>query len=69
MLFRKDNDKMCACCKNAGLASNGKLLCPRKGFVRAEDCCRHYRYDPLKRIPKRAKVKDFSGFGEDDFSL
>lgn len=48
-------------------AVDGTVLCEKKGVVAADYRCRHYRYDPLKREPKRrARVLEHS---EKDFSL
>lgn len=69
MLFRKDVEKVCACCAHSGQSGDEQLLCTKKGFVGPDDHCRHFRYDPLKRTPKRNKAKDFSQFTEEDFSL
>ena len=58
-------------CKNCllGRATAGgqHVLCARKGVVDADFCCRKYRYDPLKRVPRSApKLPPMS---EDDFKL
>jgi hypothetical protein len=29
------------------------MLCDRSGVVDASHCCRRFRYDPLKRKPRR----------------
>lgn len=36
-------------------SSDGEMLviCPRKGLVSADYVCKAFRYDPLKREPKR----------------
>jgi hypothetical protein len=31
-------------------------------------CCR-FRYDPIKRIPKKEKAPDFRQYDSDDFKL
>lgn len=69
MLFRKNVVKKCAYCAHAGQANDGKLLCPKRGFVSADGSCRRFRYDPLKRTPKKQKAKDFTAFTEEDFRL
>ena len=35
----------------------------------ADDQCRRFRYDPTKRIPRKARALDFSKYDERDFSL
>ena len=69
MLFRKNVEKACAYCANSGQSGADALLCPKKGFVSPDGHCRHFRYDPLKRVPKRGRVKDFSQFKDEDFPL
>ncbi|MBO4418306.1 MAG: hypothetical protein J5789_00540 [Oscillospiraceae bacterium] len=69
MLFRKDIEKTCACCVRSGQSGGENLICPKKGFVSPEGHCWRFRYDPLKRTPKRSLAKDFSQFTEEDFSL
>lgn len=69
MLFRKNVAKFCAYCKHSGQASNGQMLCKKKGFVNTDDKCWRFRYDPLKRTPSRYQAKDFSQFDDRDFSL
>lgn len=69
MLFRKNVAKFCSYCVHAGQASNGQMLCAKKGFVSPDHKCFRFRYDPLKRTPARYKAKDFSQFSEEDFRL
>ena len=45
----------------------GCFYCEKKGPVRQMSKCRHYRYDPLRRIPKRAPK--LPGFSPEDFAL
>ena len=33
---------------------DGAIICTRKGRVSAGFYCRRFRYDPLRRIPKKA---------------
>ena len=43
------------------------VLCEKKGVVDPESRCRHYKYDPLKRIPPKPLAQlDFSA---EDFKL
>jgi hypothetical protein len=69
MLFRKNVAKNCSYCSHAGQASNGKMLCTKRGFVPEDGKCWRFRYDPLKRTPSTYKTKDFSSFSEEDFTL
>lgn len=69
MLFRKKIEKSCSYCARSGKIDENTYLCEKKGVVSSYDQCRRFRYDPLKRIPKKAKAKDFSKIDELDFSL
>ena len=69
MLFRKKIDRFCSYCVYAGKLDDETYLCAKRGFVAACHHCRKFKYDPLKRVPKRRKPKDFSEYDELDFSL
>lgn len=43
------------------------VLCEKKGVVLPESKCRHYKYDPLKRIPQKPLPQ--MEFSADDFKL
>ena len=52
-------EKCCRYCERAkSLADESVMLCGRYGVVDTLFCCRRFRYDPLKRNPKRAKLED-----------
>lgn len=64
----KNYEKRCEHCLNGKLpADRSIVLCKRFGVVETGFCCRHFRYDPLKRIPKRAKIQ--TDFDENEFKL
>lgn len=69
MLFRKDIERSCSYCTRSAKVDENTCLCERKGLVSANDSCRRFRYDPLKRVPKAFKPADFSEFDNVDFSL
>ena len=49
-------EKYCKYCEEASSLSGGEtMLCNRFGVVSAAHKCRRFRYDPLKREPKRLK--------------
>ena len=49
-------EKMCRVCEWAhGLQDEDTMLCEKKGVVQSDYFCRHFRYDPLKRIPGQTK--------------
>ena len=43
------------------------FVCQKKGVVPSEFSCRHYRYDPLARIPRRPL--ELEKFAAEDFAL
>ena len=53
MLFRKKIDRFCSYCVYAGKLDDETYLCAKRGFVAACHHCRKFKYDPLKRVPKR----------------
>ena len=63
-LFRKH----CAYCKSGSVINEGQVICSRRGVVDSADHCRHFCYDPLKRVPLRpATLRD--QYTSEDFSL
>ena len=67
-VFKKDIPPRCEYCIY-GMRSgySDEILCRKKGVTDISDSCRRYKYDPLKREPKKIKIdKDY---GAKDFSL
>lgn len=69
MLFRKKIDRSCEYCLHGAKLEEGGILCVKKGMMPENKPCRKFRYDPCKRIPKKAKPIDFSKYDQEDFSL
>lgn len=69
MLFRKKIEHCCAHCIHGTKLEDGQILCAKKGLRHQEDKCFRFQYDPLKRVPVKARALDFSRYDEDDFSL
>ncbi len=69
MLFRKNIEKHCAYCALAGEVDAAHMICRRCGIVPSEHACRHFVYDPLKRVPPKQMPADFSKYDQKDFSL
>ncbi len=47
-------EKFCKYCELAKtLSEPDTMLCKKRGIVPANHCCMRFRYDLLKRIPKR----------------
>lgn len=66
--FNRDLPRACAYCAYGQLTSSGEeVLCPKHGVTGPRDSCRHYRYDPIKRVPKRTKIAD--GYDPEDFFI
>ena len=56
-LFGNRNEPACETCALGKRGSDGQsVLCRRVGAVSLHHHCRHYQYDPLRRIPKRDPV-------------
>ncbi len=56
-LFGNRNEPACETCALGKRGSDGQsVLCRRVGAVPLHHHCRHYQYDPLRRIPKRDPV-------------
>ena len=67
-LFNKQLPQKCSTCQFAHVLQYSKeILCKKRGICDPDDCCRSYRYDPLKRIPKKAALRD--DYRKEDFSL
>lgn len=69
MLFRKKIEPSCAYCLYGAHLEDEQILCSKKGSCTMADKCWRFRYDPCKRVPKKAKALDFSKYDEEDFSL
>ncbi len=70
MLFRKDIEKSCSyCVRAAKTIDSDYVICSKKGIIPCNGSCRRFKYDPLKRIPQKAKTQDFSQYDDVDFSL
>ena len=60
MLFTKKIDPLCAYCQRGNPIAPDTILCKKRGVTRPDSACPAFRYDPLKRIPPRPKMPDFS---------
>lgn len=69
MLFRKKIERACSYCLHGTALEDGQILCTKKGVRSAEGKCFRFQYDPLKRVPMKAKALDFSRYEEEDFTL
>ena len=69
MLFRKKIAKSCSYCSRGVKLNEDFVLCSKKGVQPNYGKCFRFRYDPLKRIPTKAKAMDFTKYNQEDFSL
>ena len=69
MLFRKKIERSCVYCVHGTKLDEEQILCAKKGVCPADGKCLRFRYDPCKRIPRKAKAMDFSKYDNEDFSL
>lgn len=69
MLFKKDIEPRCAYCKRGAVLDEDRVMCMKKGIVSPTGSCRKFKYDPLKRVPPKPAVADFSHLKEEDFAL
>ncbi len=66
--FNKKLAKHCEYCVHGlKFGAENEIMCKKKGITSAFDSCRHYKYDPLKREPLKAKVAD--NYNPEDFSI
>ena len=69
-LFRKKIDRACQYCCHAIIGSGEHVTCRKKKKLMPLDSkCMRFQYDPLKRVPHKAKPLDFSKYENEDFSL
>ena len=68
-LFNKnDITPSCSYCVHGKLSPNKEsILCVKAGIVDLDYSCKKFKYDPLKRQPRRPKAID--KFDASDFSL
>lgn len=69
-VFNTDNiEPKCEYCQHGKLSADGEtVLCPKKGVVSKDSKCRKYKYDIMKRTPRR-KAAVNRDFNSEDFSL
>lgn len=66
--FNKKLQHRCEYCVHGiGILNSNEIICKKKGVTDRQDCCRRYKYDPLKRTPENAKIS--SNYSAEDFSL
>lgn len=67
-LFGNKPESSCATCSLGKTSAEGDaVMCKHAGVVSPDHSCRRFRYDPLKRIPRRSRP--IESFDEQAFSL
>ena len=67
--FGKNIDPACEYCALGKLTSDGKnVLCKKKGVTALYYHCRRFKYDPIKRVPKKPTLK-LANLSQQDFEL
>lgn len=68
-LFKGNTEPQCACCEYAEITEGNDVVVCRKigGVMQLYSQCKKYRYDPLKREPR--KIYFSADFTKEDFQL
>lgn len=69
MLFDRNIDPCCEYCRHGSALDNYEIACVKQGIMSSSGSCRHFAYEPTKRVPRVQKLIDSSRFSEDDFTL
>ena len=68
LFSEKNYSKQCVNCIYGNLTDDKmNVLCEKKGVMEPDDCCRKYKYDPLKRVPQKITLR--SDYNAEDFML
>lgn len=66
--FNKNIEKRCEYCLHSQKYEGiGEILCNYKGAVEPDHHCRRFKYDILKRQPKKLRTEDT--YTADDFAI
>ena len=67
-VFNKKLTRPCKyCLYSTELNFTKEVLCKKRGISDSDGCCRHYKYDPLKREPVRQTIdKEYT---KEDFEI
>ncbi len=68
IINEKNYTKQCSnCFYGRTTKDRTEVLCEKKGIVSPDYKCRHYRYDPLKRVPNKTVID--TNYTAEDFKL
>jgi hypothetical protein len=57
--YDPDTERACAyCIHSSPLDDEDSVLCRKKGVIAADFCCRKFRYDVLKRRPRKVPLPE-----------
>ncbi len=66
--FNVKENKSCSCCVFGEKSPfNQDVFCRKHGVCDKRDCCRHFKYDVLKRNPTQKAPSD--NYSPEDFNL
>jgi len=68
-LFKKDMEPSCLYCANGVRVTEELIACEKWGMMDITESCRHFAYDPLKRVPARPKKVSAGNLNAEDFKL
>lgn len=70
MKFKYDHDPICLYCVFAHKTDEKNvLMCDKRGKVLENHRCRKFKYDLLKRNPRRKETNIFGKFSKEDFEI
>ena len=69
MIFRKNVEPACMYCLHSRPAEEEDYICVKRGIVTAWESCRHFSYDPLRRVPEAAHAPQTAGLDQATFDL
>ena len=69
MLFNRDIEPSCSYCEKGVRLNAEHVACLKCGVVSSGSSCRHFKYDPLRRIPPRPDSIRKGDYKEEDFVL
>lgn len=66
--YNKKENRRCNCCVHGVVAEYlDNVFCRKKGLMDKNNCCIHFKYDVLKRVPKNLNPKN--DFKPEDFFI
>lgn len=70
MIYRECENPICFfCAYSTPLAATDDMVCNKCGIVKQDNTCKKFRYDPQKKIPKRAPKLKSHKFTAENFQL